>query len=233
MGYLPIFVGVGGRPCLVAGGGEVAARRAVELLDAGAAVTVVSPQLGPALAALARAGRITHLARVYHHGDLRGFALVYAATGDAEVHRELAAEARELGIPLNVTDAPELCSFIAPAVVRRGALQIAISTGGASPATAARLRRELETQFGAEYAATLEVLRAARHRLRRCEPDPAARATRLRALAESDLARLLRIGDFEAVDALVTRHAGAGLAALGLVASELLPSSRMEDSGRA
>jgi precorrin-2 dehydrogenase/sirohydrochlorin ferrochelatase len=233
MGYLPIFVDVGGRPCLVAGGGEVAARKVAELLDARAAVTVVNPHLGSALDALARAGRIKHLARAYRRGDLRGFALIYAATDDAGLHRELAAEARELGIPLNVADAPELCSFIAPAVVRRGALQIAISTSGASPATAARLRRELEAQFGAEYAATLEILRAARVHLRRCEPDSAARAARLRALAESELPRLLRAGDIEAVDALVVRHTGAGLAALGLVASELLPSSRMEDSRQA
>src|SRR6267143_1174435 len=122
MGYIPIFLDVSGRRCVVVGGCEVAARKVESLLAAGARVTVVSPNLtAPALAA-----------------DV----------------------ARELGIPLNVVDVPELCSFIAPAVVKRGALQIAISTGGAAPAFAARLRRELERQFGIEYAIALTVLGA-------------------------------------------------------------------------
>src|SRR5258708_36727592 len=96
---------------------------------------------------------------------MRGCVLVYAATDDPKLHRELAAEARSLGVPINVVDVPELCTFIAPAVVKRGALQIAISTGGAAPAFAARLRRNLEDQFVTEYALILEIVRAARPRL--------------------------------------------------------------------
>ena len=93
-------------------------------------------------------GLVTHVARDYARGDIRGCVLVYAATGDPKLHRELAAEARTLGIAINVADVPELCTFIAPAVVKRGMLQIAISTAGASPALAARLRTALENQFG-------------------------------------------------------------------------------------
>src|ERR1700686_2447178 len=164
MGYIPIFLDVTGRQCVVVGGGEVAARKVEALLEAGAHVTVVSPQLSPPLESMAARGLVTHIAREYQRGDIRGCVLVYAATDDPKLHRELAAEARALGIPVNVVDVPELCTFISPAVLNRGELQIAISTGGASPAFAARLRRELEDQFGTEYALTLEVLRAARRR---------------------------------------------------------------------
>src|SRR5580700_3127719 len=161
MGYIPIFLDVTGRECVVVGGGEVALRKVKALLEAGAHVTVVSPRVSPQLESLAARGLVKHVAREYECGDIRGCVLAYAATDDPKLHRELAAEARVLGIPINVVDVPELCTFIAPAVMKRGALQIAISTSGASPAFAARLRSELEDRFGTEYARTLEVLRAA------------------------------------------------------------------------
>src|SRR5208282_284919 len=155
MGYIPIFLDVTGRECVVVGGGEVAARKVESLLEAGAHVTVVSPRLSPPMSAIVAREPITHVAREYERGDIRGCVLVYAATDDPNLHRDLAAEARALGIPINVADVPDLCTFIAPAVVKRGALQIAISTSGASPAFAARLRSELEHQFGTEYALIL------------------------------------------------------------------------------
>jgi precorrin-2 dehydrogenase len=226
MGYLPLFLDVSGRPCMVVGGGAVAARKAAALLDAGARVTVVSPRLCAPLARLSREGGLSHIAREYRRGDMRGSLLVYAATDDAGLHRELAAEARELAILLNVADQPELCSFTAPAVISRGALKIAISTGGASPALAARLRRELEERIGAEYGAALQILRAARRHLRAAGLDSASRAARLRALADSELPRLLVSGDAAAIDALLIRHLGAGLAALGLIAAELVLPER-------
>ncbi len=163
MGYIPVFLDVTGRECVVVGGGEVAARKVASLLEAGAHVTVVSPRLSPPLQKIVASPFVTHIARGYRRGDIRGCILAYAATGDPKLHRELSAEARALGIPINVVDVPELCTFITPAVVKRGALQIAISTAGASPAFAARLRRSTRSQFGREYALTLEVLRAARH----------------------------------------------------------------------
>ena len=218
MAYIPIFLDVTGRECVVVGGGEVAARKVESLLEAGARVTVVSPHLSPPLESLAANGSMTHIARDYQRGDIRGCVLVYAATDDPKLHRELAVEARALGIPVNVVDVPELCTFIAPAVVKRGALQIAISTGGASPAFAARLRRELENRFGTEYARTLEVLRAARRRLHSDEIDPAERMRRLKALAESALPAAIAAGDVAAIDRILATHLGDGvsLAALGL-----------------
>jgi len=226
MGYLPIYLDLGGRRCLVVGGGAVAERKVKTVLEAGGEVTVVSPLLTGGLGRLAAAGRVIHVARMYRHGDLRGFALVYVATQDSELHREIAAEARELGVLLNVADAPELCSFIAPAVMKRGELQIAISTAGASPAFASRLRRELEARYGPEYAMALAILRAARRHLRATEPDSAERARKLGALAASELPECIRRAEVGAVDALLARHLGAGLGALGLRESELTPSGR-------
>ncbi len=218
MGYIPIFFDVTGRPCVVIGGGEVAARKVESLLEAGARVTVVSPRLSPALQVAVARGLVTHIARDYAPGDIRGCVLVYAATDDPKLHRELAAEARTLGIPINVADVPELCSFVAPAVVKRGALQIAISTGGASPAFAARIRRELENRFGAEYALTLDLMHAARRRLHAEEIAPAERMRRLTDLANSALPDAITAGDVAAVERILAVHLGegVGLAQLGI-----------------
>ena len=218
MGYIPIFFDVTGRPCIVIGGGEVAARKIESLIEAGARVTVVSPRLSPPLQAAVARGLVTHIARDYAPGDIKGCVLVYAATDDPKLHRELAAEARTLGIPINVADVPELCSFIAPAVVKRGALQIAISTGGASPAFAARIRRELEDRFGAEYALTLDLMRAARRRLHADEIAPVERMRRLTDLANSALPDAIAAGDVAAVERILAAHLGegVGLAQLGI-----------------
>jgi len=217
MGYIPIFIEVGGKPCLVVGSGEVAERKVSALLEAGAAVTIVSPMLDGRLAAIASRGEVRYLARRWRRGEMAGFVLVYAATDDPALQREIAAEAGELGIPINVADAPELCSFIAPSLIRRGDLQIAISTGGASPALAARLRKELEPRFGPEYVRLLDVMRAARRWLMAARIDSDDRARRLRALANSQLRECLASGDDRAADAILEEHLGATLANLGMV----------------
>ena len=218
MGFIPIFFDVTDRRCVVIGGGEVAKRKVEALLEAGARVTVVSPRLSPPLQAAVARGLVTHIARDYAPGDIKGCVLVYAATDDPKLHRELAAEARTLGIPINVADEPELCSFIAPAVVKRGALQIAISTGGASPAFAARIRRELEARFGVECALTLDLMRAARRRLHAEEIAPVERMRRLTDLANSALPDAIAAGDVAAVERILAAHLGegVGLAQLGI-----------------
>ena len=220
MGYIPIFLDVTGRRCMVVGGGEVATRKVESLLEAGASAVIVSPSLSAPLAAIVDRGMATHIARAYRRGDIAGCVLVYAATDDASIHRELAEEAGALGIPLNVVDVPELCTFIAPALAKQGDLQIAISTGGASPAFAARLRRELEKQFGSEYGIALKVLRAARRRLHGEEIDPLDRMQRLKDLAESPLLEAIRARDPAELDRILELHLGDGvnLAALGLEA---------------
>jgi len=230
MGYIPIFLDVTGRDCIVVGGGEVAARKAESILEAGARVNIVSASLSASMQAIVARERVNHIARNYQRGDMRGCVLAYAATDDPKLHRELAAEARALGIPINVADEPELCTFIAPAVMKRGALQVAISTAGASPAFAARIRRSLEPQFGTEYALTLEVLRAARRRLRADEIEPAERMRRLKDLANSALPDAIARGDLAAVERILATHLGdgVGLARIGIVPAALGLGPAME-----
>ncbi|MGH7933436.1 MAG: precorrin-2 dehydrogenase/sirohydrochlorin ferrochelatase family protein [Candidatus Binataceae bacterium] len=215
MGYLPLFLDVTGKPCLVIGGGEIAERKIAALRDAGATVTVVSPEVNARLRALAVNGAIHHIERRYANGDVRGCVLVYVATSDGEANREAAAEAQALGVPVNVADVPDLCSFIAPAVVRRGLLQLAVSTGGASPALAKLLRAELAAAYGPEYEPLLEILAAARRYLARHEPVAAARARILSALVASGLRDCLGQRNFAAVDEMLREHLGAGMTELG------------------
>ena len=215
MAYLPIFVELAGRSCVVIGGGAIAERKVQALRAAGAIVTVVSPAVSTGLAALADAGAITRIAREYRPGDLAGTALAFAATGDLATERAVAAEATAAGIPINVADVPELCSFIVPAVMRRGGLQIAVATGGASPALASVIRGELEERYGPEYELMIELMAAARRWLRVTLGDGGERGRRLIALAQSGLRDALRHGDFGLADDAMRRAVGAGLAELG------------------
>lgn len=221
MGYLPIFLQVAGSRCMVVGAGEVAARKAQSLLDAGAEVTVVSPALGASMEDGARAGRIRHISRAYETGDMRGYALVFAATDDAVLHKNLFDEARALSIPINVADEPEFCTFIMPAVTVRGALKIAVSTGGASPAMAKRIAARIDRVFGPEYAVTLEILRAARLHLKTTQASVARRSRLLSALAASRLPAYLRRGDLESADRVLRRTVGTGLEELGVSTERL------------
>ena len=216
MAYLPIFLDLTGRRCLVVGGGDVAARKVITLLEAGADVLIVSPELNETLTELARRGSIRNLKREYAHGDMEGAALVYAATDDSALHQRLYAEARGRGIPINVADVPSLCTFISPAVLTRGALKIAVSTSGASPAMAKRIVDRLERLFGPEYGVALEIMRAARHHLKSTESNIQNRAMKLTALAASRIPEFLREGELEAIDKLMAHHIGASLEALGL-----------------
>jgi precorrin-2 dehydrogenase/sirohydrochlorin ferrochelatase len=170
---------------VVIGGGEIAERKIEGLLEAGARVTVVSPDVTRRIEAWAAAGAVALERRRYETGDLSDSALAYAATDDEAANRAVGEEAEAKGIWLNVVDRPERCGFFAPAVVRRGDLSIAISTNGASPALARRLREKLEQQLGPEYARALKTLRAERRRLLREEPDPARRREALEALLDA------------------------------------------------
>lgn len=161
----PINLIIEGRPCLVVGGGEVAARKVRELIRCGAVVTVVAPEICDELAAIAEEGGVTALRRAVEEGDLRDAHLVVAATDDLEVNRWVSERAECARALVNVVDQPDLCQFTAPAVVRRGRLTIAISTNGRAPALAKHLRRELSTTFGPEWEEVVEALNAYRSRL--------------------------------------------------------------------
>ncbi len=190
MGYLPIFIDLSERPCVVIGGGEIAERKTRSLIEAGASVVIISPAITAGLAAMSRAGTIRHLARRYRHGDLADAFLAFDATGDGATARAAAAEARVRGVSINVADVPELCTFISPAVVQRGGLQIAISTGGASPALARKIREDLEGLFGPEYEFTISLLERARRWLRLQESDAGTRARLLNQVGAFGIARM-------------------------------------------
>jgi precorrin-2 dehydrogenase/sirohydrochlorin ferrochelatase len=215
MSYLPIFLDVGDRNCVVIGGGAIAERKVQSLVEAGAGVTVISPEITTRLAAMVRAQTIRHLQRAYRRGDLIEAFLAFEATGDRAAAHAAAAEARERGVPINVADVPELCVFIAPGVVHRGDLQIAISTGGASPALARKIREELEARFGPEYGPAVDFLAAARRWLQSHQADGGARARQLGALVNSDLLECFRRGDLAAAEAIALRVLGASFSDLG------------------
>ena len=188
MGYYPVFLELNGRPCIVVGGGAVAERKVDGLLAAGARVTVISPELTPALAALKQEGRLQHVDREYREGDLKGSDLAVVATDDGSVNADVVREGRERRVWVNAIDDPSNCDFILPSVIRRGDVVIAASTGGASPALARHLRERLEAFLGEEYAPLAELLQEVRQELRsrRIAVDPetwqAAINGRLRAL---------------------------------------------------
>ncbi len=151
MDYLPIFIAVRNKRCVVVGGGEVAARKVALLLQAGASVHVISPQLGETLAQLSGQSRVSHRAGKFVPTDLDDAMIVIAATDDPAVNSEVAAAATERRIPVNVVDSPELCSFIMPAIIDRSPLVLAVSSGGAAPVLARLLRARLESLIPASY----------------------------------------------------------------------------------
>ena len=156
--YTICLIGLEQRRVIVVGGGVIAARKVVGLLEAGAPVTVISPAVVPELISLAAQGYLTLLDRPYQAGDLAGAFLVFAATDDSAVNQAVWDEGSRLGCLVNSVDDPEHSNFIMPAVVRRGEMSVAISTGGASPALARRLREWLETLIGPEYGELVDLL---------------------------------------------------------------------------
>jgi precorrin-2 dehydrogenase/sirohydrochlorin ferrochelatase len=147
----PMFLKLAGRPCLVVGAGGIAESKIESLVQAGAKVRVVAPEATPKVRAWARRRKIAWQRRRFRAKDLKGMFLVVAATPSPELHERIFRLTRRGDVLCNIVDVPRLCDFYYPAVVRRGALQIAISTAGQSPALAQRLRKELEGQFGPEY----------------------------------------------------------------------------------
>ncbi|VAX06119.1 Precorrin-2 oxidase @ Sirohydrochlorin ferrochelatase activity of CysG / Uroporphyrinogen-III methyltransferase [hydrothermal vent metagenome] len=157
MDYLPIFINIKAKPCVVVGGGEVASRKAALLQNAGACIRIISPELGPSLSGLKDKGEIEHEAREYCQGDLVDARLVIAATNNTEVNRQVSEEAQSRSIPVNVVDQPELCSFIMPAIIDRSPVIAAISTSGASPVLARLIRGRLESLIPSGYGRLAEL----------------------------------------------------------------------------
>ncbi len=193
--YYPMFTDVEGRTCVVVGGGPVAQERARRLVEHGARVRLVAPDATPTLESMVAHAEITEFRqREYRASDLEGCTLAIAATNSRDVNRAVGRDARERGVPCNVADDPSRGDFIVPALVRRGDLAFAVTTGGAAPAVSAHVRARLEDVFGPEWEALLDILGRLRDETRALHPDPSVRASRIRAVLGSDVLELLARG---------------------------------------
>lgn len=193
-GYPIVLVHLDRARCLVVGGGVVAARKVAGLQAVDARITVISPDLCPDLQDLATRGEIDIVRRAYQEGDLEGAFLVIAATDDPVVNQQIWEEAQARNILVNVVDNPDCCTFIAPAVARRGSLTLAISTAGRSPALARHLRQRLEQEFGPPYGPFVELLGELRARTLAELPLPRHQAF-WDQIFRSDVLDLLASGD--------------------------------------
>jgi precorrin-2 dehydrogenase/sirohydrochlorin ferrochelatase len=162
----PLFLKLEGRKCLVVGAGEIAESKVASLLGTGAELHVVAPQATRRINWWAQSARIRWHKRKFRPSDLTGCFLVVAATSSRVLHEQIFRLANRKNIICNVVDVPELCDFYYPAIVQRGALQIAVSTAGESPALAQRLRKQFEAEFGPEYEEWIKQLGEERQRLR-------------------------------------------------------------------
>jgi siroheme synthase-like protein len=192
MGYYPIFLEMKDRRCVVIGGGAVAERKVEGLVAVGANVTVISPAITDGLQDLLAQSAIRHVAREYRAGDRAGYDLVFVATDNSEINAAVSNEARSLRIWVNSADDPDHCDFILPAVIRRGDLAVAVSTGGVSPAVTRAIREELDEYFNADYARFVQIAGEVRRELREKSVSPGASAWN-RAL-QGDFRRLIKEG---------------------------------------
>jgi precorrin-2 dehydrogenase/sirohydrochlorin ferrochelatase len=220
MKYYPVNLNIQNRHCLVVGGGGVGTRKVIALLDCGARVTVVSPDPTPRLQELAAMGSIQLEKRSYRSDDINKMFLVIGATDDENLNRQISKDAERVNILCNIADRPEVCNFILPAIVRRGDLAITISTSGKSPAMAKRLRLELETQFGEEYADLLRLMGAIRDKLLSQAHEPEAHKALFNQLIDKDLIGLIKAGNTQDINALLHDVLGEGYKI-----EELIPKS--------
>lgn len=206
----PVCLNLSGRCVLVVGGGAVASRKAIACRDAGARVTAVAPEWDPSFGCL----HIEKLTRRFEPGDLLGAFIVFAATDDREANRTVAAACDARRILCNVADDPSACDFTLPAVERRGSLTLAVSTGGASPALAGRVRDDLAATLPPGLEGLTFLLQRIRARIVRSDRSPARlseNGDRLRAFVKARPERLIAMGDSKGLDVLLTAHLGEGL----------------------
>jgi precorrin-2 dehydrogenase/sirohydrochlorin ferrochelatase len=206
MKYYPIFLNVKDRPCLVAGGGQVGARKAKTLVSAGAWVTVVSPEFCDHLTEMPG---IRKIKRCFDPKDLDQIFLVFAATGEMRVNRQIQNLARKARVLCNSADAPDQGDFILPAVMNRGDLICAVSTCGASPALARKIRMDLDQAYGPEYATFLVLMKAVREKLLASGHDPDGHKHIFRTMMERNLPGLVAANDMAAIDAVLHELLGS------------------------
>ena len=202
--YYPVYLNLAGKHCVILGGGTIAQGKLAALRDAGANITVISPQSTDGIKRAAQRGHITLLQREYQPGDLEGAFIAVAATNVWHVNRQIYEEAEERGVLLNVVDDPDQCTFIAPSIVRRDPITLAISTGGASPALARKMRETLSEDKVLQWADLADVLAQARRVIKekRTVIDP----TRWQCVITEELLEMARDGrEEEAVQTVLSQ----------------------------
>ncbi|MBI3585385.1 MAG: bifunctional precorrin-2 dehydrogenase/sirohydrochlorin ferrochelatase [Nitrospinae bacterium] len=192
--YYPAYLDIKDKRCLVVGGGAVAERKVNSLLKCGAKVSVVSPDLTKRLKELNSEREIKFLKGEFKEKYLKDIFLVIGATDKSNVNFKVYESANKKNILVNIVDSPELCNFIVPSVVERGALTIAVSTGGKSPALSKKLRKELEDRYGFEYAKFLNLMGNLRKRISSEIMDKRKREEIYKNLVDSDIIKLIRNG---------------------------------------
>ena len=210
MRYYPVCLDIRKRKCLVVGGGSVGTRKVLTLLSCRADITVVSPVVTAALQKLADSGSILLKKRPFRSSDLEGMFLVFGATDNEALNRQIHTGAERLGLLCNIADRPEACNFILPSIVNRGDLIIAISTSGQSPAFAKKLRKDLEAVFGNEYAVLLKLMGAVRQKLLSQDHQPEAHKPLFEQLLNSNLLALIKDRKYEDINALLLEILGQG-----------------------
>jgi len=212
--YYPAFLKIEGKKCVVIGGGKVAERKILSLLEANAIVVLVSPDATSVLVKLAEEGKITWIRDTFKPDYLEGAWLVFACTNQRDVQRDVFQACEERNIFCNVVDHPDVSSFIVPSVIKRGALTLAISTSGASPAVSRRLRERLERLFGEEYALYLELMRRIRETILSKGLPQEEKERKLQVLALAPLDLYFKNKDYALIKAILEKE--------GL--SELIPA---------
>jgi len=206
--YYPIYVELHEQPCIVIGGGKIAEGKVEGLLSAGAQVTIVSPDLTAHLHALVAQNQVRYIKRTYQSGDLAGAFMVICATDQTEINHQVWQEASTNRQLVNVVDDTPRCNFIAPAIFRKGDLNIAISTGGKAPALAVRLKERLQKEIGPQYERFLELSGQLREPLARNIPDFETRKKLWYELVDSDILELLSQDNEPAALDLISRVVG-------------------------
>lgn len=197
--YYPVNLDLQKRKCLVVGGGKVAERKIEGLLECGALVKIISPDLTPKLQEIVQAGQVDYSYQEFQEKDLEGIFLVIGATNVSAVNEQVAQAALANNILVNIVDAAPLSNFIVPSTHRQGLLSISISTGGASPALAAKIRREIGKSYGQEYAEFLELLQEFRSQVIGKYPNQKDRKKVFQSIIDSDILELIREGNQEKV----------------------------------
>jgi precorrin-2 dehydrogenase/sirohydrochlorin ferrochelatase len=210
MCYYPVNLDVQDKDCLVVGGGSVGERKVRTLLECGARVTVVTILATEGLHTLASEGRIDLKTRGYKPSDVEGTFLVIGATDSEEINEKISEDAARRGLLVNIADRPAACNFVLPAIVRQGALLIAISTSNKSPAVARRIRQNLEEEFGPEYAVLLNLMGAIRQRLLAQAKSPEAHKHMFERLLDQGLLEMIRDNRIKDVDSLLHNVLGKG-----------------------